>query len=66
MGASIYFCTLCKNRYKMQTCNLIASICGTNEEHVKVNSRTKFAASLINTHMVMSIYSCKKRSVNQV
>ena len=29
-------------------CNLIASIFGTNEECIKVNSRTKFAVYLIN------------------
>ena len=47
-GASISFCTLSKNCYKMQTCNSIASIFGTNEEHVMVNSPTKFAVNLQN------------------
>ena len=37
-GALISFCTLCKSCYKMQTCTLIASIFGTNEEHVTVDS----------------------------
>ena len=43
MGALINFCTLCKNCYKTQTCNSIASIFGTNEEYIKVNLCTKFA-----------------------
>ena len=42
--ASEYFCTLCKNCYKIQMCNWIAAIFGTNEEHIKMNSCTKFAA----------------------
>ena len=62
MGASIYFRTLCKNCYKMQTCSLIASIFGTNEEHVTVDSRTKFVVNLRNIQGVMSVYSRKKRS----
>ena len=53
-GASIYFRTHFAK--KMQMCNSIASIIGTNEEHVMVDSRTKFAESLRN----MSIYSHKK------
>ena len=61
-GASIYFCTLCKNCYKMQTCTLIASIFDTNEERVTVGSRTKFAVNLRNIQGVMSIYPHKKRS----
>ena len=46
MGALIYFHTLCKNCYKMQMCSSIASIIGTNEEHVMVDSLTKFAVNL--------------------
>ena len=60
-GASISFRTLGKNCYKTQTCNSIASIFGTNEEHVTVDSRTKFVVSLSNTQGVMSIYSHKKK-----
>ena len=59
-GALISFRTLCKNCYKMQTCNLITSIFGTNEEHVTVDSRTKFVVNLRNIQGVMSIYSHKK------
>ena len=59
-GASTYFCALCKYCYKMQMCNSIASLFGTNEEHVKVDSRTKFAMNLRNIQGVMSIYSCDK------
>ena len=59
MGALISFCTLCKNCYKMQTCNSIASIFGTNEEHVMVDLRTKCAVNLRNIQGVMSIYSRK-------
>ena len=59
-GASISFCTLCTNCYKMQTCNSVASIFGTNEEHVTVDSHTKFVVNLSNTQGVMSIYSRKK------
>ena len=61
-GTSIYFCTLCKNCYKMQTCNLVASIISTNKEHVMVDSHTKFAVNLKNIQGVMSIYSRKNRS----
>ena len=60
MGASISFRTLCKNCYKMQTCNLIVSIFDTNEERIIVDSCTKFAVYLRNIQGVMSIYSCKK------
>ena len=56
-GDSISFHTFC---YKMQTCNSIASIFGTNEEHVTVDSFTKFVVNLSNIQGVMSIYSCKK------
>ena len=59
-GASISFRTLCKNCYKMQMGNSIASIFGTNEERVTVDSRTKFVVNLRNVQVVMSIYSCKK------
>ena len=72
-GASISFRTLCKNCYKMQTCNSIALIFGTYEECVTVDSRTKFVVNLSNIQGVMSVYSRKKRSnfcydyrVNQV
>ena len=44
----------------MQTCNSIASIFGTNEECVTVDSRTKFVENLSNIQRVMSIYSRKK------
>ena len=53
-GASIYFHTLCKNCYKTQTCNSIASIFGTNEEQ---DSYIKFAVNLRDIQGVMSIYS---------
>ena len=72
-GASISFRTLCKNCYKMQMRNTIASIFGTNEERVTMDSRTKFIVNLSNIQGVMDIYSHKKRSnfchgyrVNQV
>ena len=61
-GASIYFCTLCKNCYKMQTCDSIASIFGTNEERVTMDSRTKFVVNLSNIQGVMDVYSRKNRS----
>ena len=62
MGASISFRTLCKTCYKMQTCNSIASIFGTNEERVMVDSHTKFVVNLRNFPGVicMSVYSHKK------
>ena len=41
-------------------CNSIASILGTHEEHVMVDSRTKFAVNLRNIQGVLSIYSHKK------
>ena len=34
MGASISFRALCKNCYKIQMCNSISLIVGTNGEHV--------------------------------
>ena len=58
MGALISFCTLCKNCYKAQTCNSIASICGTNEERVMVAS---FAVNLRNIQGVMNVYTRKKK-----
>ena len=61
MGALISFRSLRKNCYKMQTFNSIASIFSTNEEHVTVDSRTKFVVNLRNIQGVMSIYSCKKK-----
>ena len=63
MGATralISFHTLCKNCYKMQTCNSIALIFGTNEEHVTMDSHTKFIVNLRNIQGVMSVYSRKK------
>ena len=63
-GASISFCTLCKNCYKMQMCNSIASIFGTNEERVMVDSCTKFVVNLRNIQGVMSIYSHKKNQTS--
>ena len=62
MRASISFHTLCKNCYKMQTCNSIALIFGTSEEHVMVDSRTKFIVNLRTIQGVMSVYSRKKIS----
>ena len=59
-GALISFSTLCKNCYKMQKCNLIASIFGTNEERVMVDSCTKFVVNLRNIQGVISVYSRKK------
>ena len=60
-GFDFSFCTLCKNCYKMQTCHSIASIFGTNEEHVTVDSCTKFAVNLRNIQGAMSVYSRKKK-----
>ena len=40
----------------MQMCNSIVLIFGTNEEHVTVDSLTKFAVNLRNIQGVMSIY----------
>ena len=60
MGALISFRTLCKNCYKMQKCNSITLIFGTNEEHVTVDSRTKSVVNLSNIQGVMSIYTYKK------
>ena len=71
-GALISFCTLCKNCYKIQTCNSIALIFGTNEERVMVDSCIKFVVNLRNIQGVMGIYSHKKSNfchgyrVNQV
>ena len=62
MGASISFRTLCKNCYKMQTCNSIASIFDTNEECVTVDTCTTFVVNLRSIQGVMSIYSQEKRS----
>ena len=59
-GASISFHILCKNCHKMQTCNSIASIFGANEEHVTVDSCTKFVVNLRNIQGVMRVYSHKK------
>ena len=50
----VHFAKIC---YKMQICNWIALIFGTNEERIKVNSHTKFAVNLMNIQGVMSIYS---------
>ena len=46
--------------------NSIALIIGTNEEHVTVDSRTKFAVNLRNIQGVMSIYSRKKKDQTSV
>ena len=64
MGASISFCTLCKNCYKMQISNSIALIIGKNEEHfiLTVDSCTKFAVYLRNIQGVMNVYPSKKGS----
>ena len=50
-GASISFRTLCK----MQTCNSIALIFGTNEEYVAVDLRTKFVVNLSNIQRVIHV-----------
>ena len=42
MEAWIQFRIAWKNCYTMQTCNSIASIFGTNEDDVTVDSHTKF------------------------
>ena len=47
-------------------CDLVVLIIGTNEEHIKVKSRTKFAVNTMNTQGVISIYSCKKREQSSV
>ena len=44
----------------MHMCNSIASIFGTNEESIKVNSHTRCALSLMGIQEVMSVYSYKK------
>ena len=44
----------------MQTCNSTASIIGTNEERLMVDSRTKFVVNLSNIQGVMSVYARKK------
>ena len=44
----------------MQTCNSIASIIGTNEEHVMVDLRTKFAVNLMNIQGVRAFIRIKK------
>ena len=44
----------------MQTWNVISLIFGKNEEHVTVDSRTKFVLDLRNIQGVMSVYSRKK------
>ena len=64
--ASIYFRTLYKNYYKMQMCNLIASIFGTNEEHLTLDSHAKFVVNLVNIQGIMSIYSHKKKDQTSV
>ena len=45
----------------MQMCTSIASIFGTNEERVMVDSHTKFAVNVRNIQGVMSVYSRKKK-----
>ena len=52
-----FFSHTLQNCYKMQMCNLITLIFSANEEHVIVDSRTKFAVNLRNIQGVMSIYS---------
>ena len=59
-----YGASLRKNCYKMQMCNLISSIFGTNEERVMVDSHTKFVVNLSNIQGVMSIYSRKKDQIS--
>ena len=48
----------------MQTCNSIATMFGTNEERVTVDSRTKFVVNLSNIQGVMSVYSHKKEQTS--
>ena len=45
----------------MQTRNSIASIFGTNEERVTMDSRTKFVVNLSNIQGAMDVYSRKKK-----
>ena len=56
-GASISFHTVCKNCYKMhmQMCNSIASIFGTTEKRVTVDSSTKFVVNLRNIQGVIHV-----------
>ena len=63
-GASLSFCTLCKNCYTMQMCNSIALIFGKNQERVMVDLHTKFVVNLRNIQRVMSIYSHKKNQAS--
>ena len=50
-GINYFFCTLVFKKM----CNLITLKFGTDKEHIKVNSHTKFARNLIRVHGAMSI-----------
>ena len=54
-GFDFFSHTLQKIAIKWQKCNSLASIFGTNEERVTVDSHTKFVANLRNIQGVMSI-----------
>ena len=58
-GIKLFFLHTCKNRYNFLMCSLIALKFGTNKEHIKVNSGTKFGMNLISMQCIMSDDSCK-------
>ena len=55
VGFDFSFRTLCKNCYKMQMCNSIALIFGTNEEYVMVDSCAKYTVNLRNIQGVIHV-----------
>ena len=58
-GLGFIFAHFAKIAIKRKSvCNSIASIISRNEEHVTVDSRTKFAVNLRNIQGVMGVYSC--------
>ena len=59
-GTSIYFCILCKNCDKRKPYNSISLIFGTNEEHVMVDSRTKFPVNMWNIQGLRAFIHIKK------
>ena len=63
-GLRFLFAHFAQNCYKMQMCNSIASIFGTIEERVTMDSRAKLAVNLRNIQGVMSIYSRKKDQIS--
>ena len=54
------FAHFAKIAIKMQMCNSIASIFGTDEEHVTVDSHTMFVVNLRNIQGVMTFIHVKK------